>query len=148
MPARGDVWERLANTITPRALDARRAPRHREQVGHRLRPNRLERRNQRAPDAIAGKSFAGIAFVFTERDRVVIVDHGNRYWSVYGHLDELHVDVGRKVAAGDSLGTAGVSGGRKDPGLYFQVRYATRADQSFNPVDPRPWFRTPAPPAR
>ncbi|MDQ2641968.1 MAG: peptidoglycan DD-metalloendopeptidase family protein [Pseudomonadota bacterium] len=82
------------------------------------------------------------------RGLLVIVDHGNRYWSVYGHLDELHVDVGRKVAAGDSLGTAGVSGGRKDPGLYFQVRYATRADQSFNPVDPRPWFRTPAPPAR
>lgn len=82
------------------------------------------------------------------RGLLVIIDHGNRYWSVYGHLDELHVDVGRQVAAGDSLGTAGVSGGRKDPGLYFQIRYAASASQSFNPVDPRPWFRTPAPPAR
>lgn len=82
------------------------------------------------------------------RGLLVIIDHGNRYLSVYGHLDELHVDAGRKVAAGDSLGTAGVSGGRKDPGLYFQIRYAAKADQSPNPVDPRPWFRTPAPPAR
>lgn len=81
------------------------------------------------------------------RGLMVIIDHGNnRYWSVYGHLDELHVEEGSKVAAGDSLGTAGVSGGRKDAGLFFQIRHAARADQSLNPVDPRPWFRTPAPP--
>ncbi len=82
------------------------------------------------------------------RGLLVIIDHGNRYWSLYGHLDELHVEVGRQVAAGDSLGTAGVSGGRKDPGLYFQIRHAARASDSYVPVDPRPWFRTPAPPAR
>jgi murein hydrolase activator len=82
------------------------------------------------------------------RGLLVIVDHGNRYLSVYGHLDELHVDAGRQVASGDSLGTAGVTGGRKDAGLYFQIRYAARADQSHTPVDPRPWFRTPTPPAR
>lgn len=82
------------------------------------------------------------------RGLLVIIDHGNRYLSVYGHLDELHVEVGRKVAAGDSLGTAGVSGGRKDPGLYFQIRHAARANQELVAVDPRPWFRTPAPPAR
>lgn len=82
------------------------------------------------------------------RGLMVIIDHGNRYWSVYSHLDELHVEEGRKVAAGDSLGTAGVSGGRKEPGLFFQIRYAASASQDLNPVDPRPWLRTPAPPAR
>jgi septal ring factor EnvC (AmiA/AmiB activator) len=82
------------------------------------------------------------------RGLLVIVDHGNRYLSVYGHLDELHVKQGQQVMAGDSLGTVGDTGGRKAPGLYFQIRHAPRANQDLAAVDPRPWFRTPAPPAR
>jgi septal ring factor EnvC (AmiA/AmiB activator) len=82
------------------------------------------------------------------RGHLVMVDHGNRYLSVYGQLDELHVEVNQRVAAGDALGTAGVSGGRSQPGLFFQIRHAAKANQKYEPVDPRGWFRTPAPPAR
>lgn len=83
------------------------------------------------------------------RGHLVIINHGNnRYLTIYGHLGELHVKEGSQVASGQSIGTAGDSGGRARPGLYFQLRVAQRAGQAPQPADPRPWFRTPAPAAR
>jgi septal ring factor EnvC (AmiA/AmiB activator) len=75
------------------------------------------------------------------RGQLVIVDHGGEYWSIYAHLGELYVETGRKVAGGDTIGTAGDSGGRPRPGLYFELL-------RNKPIDPRPWFRSAAPPAR
>lgn len=76
------------------------------------------------------------------RGHVVILDHGNQFWSLYMHAEQLFAQPGARVAVGQVIATAGDSGGRKDPGLYFEIR------QAGKPVDPRPWFRTPAPPAR
>lgn len=84
----------------------------------------------------------------SQRGYIVAIDHGDGYVSLYMHLDEIHVAENRKVAAGDTIGLAGVSGGRKRPGLFFQLRHAAKAsDKNLTPIDPRPWFRTPAPPA-
>jgi murein hydrolase activator len=71
---------------------------------------------------------------------LTIVDHGDGYLSLYGHNDRLYKAVGERVSAGDPLAAAGDSGGRTRPELYFEIRRAGR------PVDPRPWFRTGAPP--
>jgi murein hydrolase activator len=76
------------------------------------------------------------------RGHFVIVDHGNEYWSLYGHLDELYAKPGARIAAGEVIGTAGDSGGRPDTGLWFEIRH------NGQPVDPRRWFRTAAPAAR
>lgn len=82
------------------------------------------------------------------RGHLVIINHGNnRYLTVYGHLGELHVKEGARVSSGQSIGTAGDSGGRSRPGLYFQLRAAPRAGQASQPIDPRPWFRSATPPA-
>jgi septal ring factor EnvC (AmiA/AmiB activator) len=75
------------------------------------------------------------------RGYLVIVDHGNNYLSLYGHNQELFKSAGAKVAAGDKIATAGDSGGRKRPGLYFEIR------RNKKTVDPRGWFRSSAPPA-
>jgi septal ring factor EnvC (AmiA/AmiB activator) len=82
------------------------------------------------------------------RGYTVAIDHGDGYLSVYSHLDEIHAAGNTEVAGGDTIGIAGVSGGRKRPGLYFQIRRAAKdSDKNYTPIDPRPWFRTPAPPA-
>ncbi len=70
---------------------------------------------------------------------LVIVDHGGGFMSLYGHNDSLFRRVGERVTAGDTLAEVGDSGGRPRPELYFEIRRSAR------PVDPRPWFRTPAP---
>jgi murein hydrolase activator len=72
---------------------------------------------------------------------LIILDHGNGYWSLYGHNEELFKQTGNTVSGGDTISSAGDSGGRSDSALYFQIRRAGK------PVDPRPWFRTARPPA-
>lgn len=70
---------------------------------------------------------------------LTIVDHGEGYMSLYGHNDRLYKAAGERVSAGDPIAAAGDSGGRSRPEVYFEIRKGGR------PVDPRPWFRTPAP---
>jgi len=70
---------------------------------------------------------------------LAIVDHGEGYLSLYGHNDRLYKGVGERVVSGDSIASAGDSGGRERPEVYFEIRKGGR------PVDPRPWFKTPQP---
>ena len=65
----------------------------------------------------------------------MIVDHGDRYLSLYGHNDQLYKAVGEQVAPGETIAAAGDSGGRSRPELYFEIR------RNGKPVDPAPWFR-------
>jgi septal ring factor EnvC (AmiA/AmiB activator) len=75
------------------------------------------------------------------RGLLMVIDHGNGYITIYGHNEQLLKAVGSRVEAGDAIATAGDSGGRKSPGLYFEIR------KGGKPVDPRGWFRTGTPPA-
>jgi septal ring factor EnvC (AmiA/AmiB activator) len=70
---------------------------------------------------------------------LTIVDHGEGYMSLYGHNERLYKAVGERVNAGDTLGSAGDSGGSNRPELYFEIRKAGKA------VDPRPWFKASEP---
>ena len=66
--------------------------------------------------------------------KIVIVDHGDAYFTVSGHLDEVFVEVGDVVASGDTLGTVGETGSLSGPGLYFELR------QAGSPMDPAGWL--------
>jgi septal ring factor EnvC (AmiA/AmiB activator) len=66
---------------------------------------------------------------------LTIVDHGSGYLSLYGYNDQLRHSAGEAVAAGEVIATAGDSGGRPEPQLYFEIR------RGGKPIDPRPWFR-------
>ena len=65
---------------------------------------------------------------------IVILDHGDGFMSLYAQNDSLHRDVGDWVGPGDTLASAGSSGGQSQPALYFELRRHGR------PVDPRGWF--------
>jgi len=51
----------------------------------------------------------------------VLIDHGEGYYTVYAHLDEVWVGEGENIEAGRVLGTVGSSGGVGSPRLHFQV---------------------------
>lgn len=74
------------------------------------------------------------------RGLLIILDHGNGYLSLYGHNEQLFKQAGATVQAGEAIATAGDSGGRARPGLYFEIRRAGK------PVNPSGWFKSPAPP--
>jgi murein DD-endopeptidase MepM/ murein hydrolase activator NlpD len=54
--------------------------------------------------------------------RVMIVDHGSGFCTVYGHLRDATADVGTPVTRGATIGTVGDTGSLGAPSLYFEVR--------------------------
>ncbi len=66
--------------------------------------------------------------------RLVILDHGDRYFTVSGHLGELAVEVGDAVEAGEEIGTVGDTGSLSGARLYFESR------QGSQPLDPGDWL--------
>lgn len=53
---------------------------------------------------------------------VCIVDHGEGWFTVYGHAAGFTVVEGQEVAAGTTLGTVGDTGSVEGPRLHFEVR--------------------------
>jgi septal ring factor EnvC (AmiA/AmiB activator) len=66
--------------------------------------------------------------------RMVILDHGDRFYTVSGHLDALRVATGNSVAAGEPIGTVGDTGSLSGARLYFEIREGSEA------VDPLAWL--------
>lgn len=64
---------------------------------------------------------------------IIIVDHGDGYMSLYGHNESLLKQAGEWVVAGETIATAGDSGGQPQSGVYFEIRSRGK------PVDPAKW---------
>ena len=64
--------------------------------------------------------------------RIVILDHGEHYYSVSGNLGSIDVKIGDDIGAGERIGTVGES----DSGgmLYFEIRHGSTA------TAPQPWL--------
>ena len=66
--------------------------------------------------------------------RLVILDHGNKSYSLYGYLDEVGVGRGAQIERGRSLGTVGTSPTGMNL-LYFELRVDGHV------VDPLQWLK-------
>jgi murein DD-endopeptidase MepM/ murein hydrolase activator NlpD len=54
--------------------------------------------------------------------RTIVLDHGLGLFSMYGHLSESRVEVGRLVDAGEVIGLVGATGRVTAPHLHWAVR--------------------------
>jgi len=54
----------------------------------------------------------------------IVVDHGNGYSTVYGHLNNLYVSSGQSVSAGQAIGQMGQSGTAYGIHVHFMVVYS------------------------
>jgi murein DD-endopeptidase MepM/ murein hydrolase activator NlpD len=61
---------------------------------------------------------------------MVMIDHGNGYYSLYGHLSQVLVTCGQYVNQGHVIGLAGSTGNSTGPHLHFELRYY---DSFLNP---------------
>jgi len=66
--------------------------------------------------------------------KLIIVDHGEGLYSLYGHLSQLDVGGGDRVSARQVIGLAGDTGSLKGSKLYFEVRRNGEAE------DPLLWL--------
>lgn len=53
----------------------------------------------------------------------VMIDHGNGYQTLYGHLSQVSVHCGQSVSQGGTIGIAGSTGNSTGTHLHFEVRY-------------------------
>jgi len=63
--------------------------------------------------------------------RVVVIDHGKDYSTLYAHCSRLLVRKGQRVSAGQAVGKVGSTGRATGPHLHFEVRYRNK---SMNPL--------------
>lgn len=66
---------------------------------------------------------------------LIILDHGNRIFTLYGNLKGPSVAVGDHVTTGQTIAGVGESEETSGGHLYFEVR------QDNHPEDPRKWLR-------
>lgn len=70
---------------------------------------------------------------------LIILDHGNRVFSLYGNLKQSGVSVGDRIAGGQAIAGVGESedaaAGAASGYLYFELRHDNR------PEDPQKWLR-------
>jgi septal ring factor EnvC (AmiA/AmiB activator) len=66
---------------------------------------------------------------------VIVLNHGDGYFTVYGHLDAVLVSSGQEVQPGATIGRVGDVGSLKGPILHFEVRKGSA------PQNPETWLR-------
>jgi septal ring factor EnvC (AmiA/AmiB activator) len=85
------------------------------------------------------KAVAAGAVVFSDwfkgYGNVVIIDHGEHYYSVYAHLQDAFKPLDAPVRAGEVIATVGDAGALGATGLYFELRHGDR------PLDPLEWLQ-------
>ena len=54
---------------------------------------------------------------------MVMIDHGNGYQTLYGHLSSVSAACGQSVYSGTYIGAVGSTGNSTGPHLHFEVRY-------------------------
>lgn len=63
---------------------------------------------------------------------LMIIDHGNNYYTVYAHMDKVYKKNGDRVKTGEVIATVGDTGSLTGPKLHFEVRHHGK---SMNPVE-------------
>ncbi|NOY39704.1 MAG: peptidoglycan DD-metalloendopeptidase family protein [Nitrospirae bacterium] len=67
--------------------------------------------------------------------KVVIINHGEGYHTVYANLSEIFLSKGDIIKRGALIGRVGDSGMLNAPGLYFEIRYKGK------PLNPLQWLK-------
>lgn len=62
----------------------------------------------------------------------VMINHGNGYTTLYGHMSSISVSVGQTVNRGQTVGYVGSTGNSTGPHLHFEVR----ASSTGGTIDP------------
>ena len=68
---------------------------------------------------------------------VVVVNHSDRFITIYGHCDTVKVTPGQQVKQGDVVATVGSTGWSTNSHLHYEVRSDLEQPGTYIPIDPR-----------
>lgn len=94
--------------------------------------------NGQAADSIGGGKVTEVGYDENGYGNYVVVDHGNGYTSLYGHLQKATVKQGDTVSAGQQVGVIGSTGNSSGPHLHLRVR---KNGQSIDPRTVIPGYK-------
>jgi septal ring factor EnvC (AmiA/AmiB activator) len=66
---------------------------------------------------------------------VIIIDHGDNYFSVYGHVSDPRVSLGQSVLTGQEIAKLEHDPAKSAYQMYFEIRHFSE------PLDPARWMR-------
>jgi len=66
---------------------------------------------------------------------MLIIDHGDHYYTVYAHLEEQFKSKGDPVETGEVVATVGDTGSLTGAGLHFEIRHHGK------PMNPMDWIK-------
>jgi len=81
--------------------------------------------------AAGAVSYAG---PLTGYGNALILDHGGGYYTLYGRLESVAVQIGYEVSQGDRLGFIGETSAPEGAVLHFEIRLGKK------PLDPQAWL--------
>ncbi len=64
----------------------------------------------------------------------IILDHGDRYFTIYAHVGDTDAKIGDEVKAGQLIGKVGDAGLGREKTLYFEIRHGEK------PLNPEEWL--------
>jgi murein DD-endopeptidase MepM/ murein hydrolase activator NlpD len=68
---------------------------------------------------------------------VVVINHADRFITVYAHCDTTGVKAGQQVRQGERIATVGSSGWSTNSHLHYEVRTDIEKPGTYEPIDPR-----------
>jgi len=88
-------------------------------------------------DPIRAVSGGKILFAswFKGYGNMIIIDHGEHYYTVYAHIEEIFRSKDDVVEMGEVVATVGDTGSRAGSKLHFEIRHHGK------PIDPLLWIR-------
>jgi murein DD-endopeptidase MepM/ murein hydrolase activator NlpD len=88
-----------------------------------------------AVDAVARGRVEYTSEDYAGYGQIVILNHGDGYYTLYAHLSEILVEIGAEVESGQIIGRVGDTGSLKGTVLHFEVRKGGSA------LDPQQWLK-------
>ncbi len=68
---------------------------------------------------------------------VVVINHSDRFITIYGHCDTVKVRAGQKIKQGEVVATVGSTGWSTNSHLHYEVRSDLEQPGTYIPIDPR-----------
>jgi murein DD-endopeptidase MepM/ murein hydrolase activator NlpD len=68
---------------------------------------------------------------------VVVINHADRFITIYAHCDTTQVKRGDKVKQGQTIATVGSTGWSTNAHLHYEVRSDLEVAGTYVPIDPR-----------
>jgi murein DD-endopeptidase MepM/ murein hydrolase activator NlpD len=68
---------------------------------------------------------------------VVVVNHADRFVTIYAHCDRIDVHAGQQVKQGQTIAAVGSTGWSTNSHLHYEIRSDLEQPGTFIPIDPR-----------